>query len=285
MRHCIFRDCRLAIGLALIGALAIVATPRFAAAAHGVVLAHFKCYGVLSAFEPAPRIPDPFVVTLDDQFNSSLGLLEDVEVKEALRFCNPVEKKFLATTTSILSATAPPTFYAYGPRAPTAPLPTIIGEVAVFNQFGDQILDIESANILAVPTQKLEPNPHAVPTDLDHFKCYFAKGETPKGKSLFKGLLVVELSDQLESLKHKLIEPLLFCNPVQKTDPAGVVIGVDHPLDHLTCYTLSTLTATNLKEVVMRNQINSDDVLLEVGFGDLLCVPSEKVDFKVTVVP
>ena len=217
------------------------------------------------------------------------GIEEVVDIGNAIRFCNPTEKTSLGITTAITNDDNHLTFYAFEPIR--ANPQEIIGEVKIVNQFGDQVLRIESANVLAVPTQKTAPFTHDDPKDLDHFKCYFAQGS----KALFKNMIVVGLQDQFALIvtRHQLIAPLYFCNPVLKIHAGASVpppTSIIFPDDHLTCYRFSRrsvpvdpTTGALITDVSLFNQF--DEQTWKIDFGDLLCVPTEKVAFKINLVP
>lgn len=234
-------------------------------------LDHFKCYpAATTRFEPIAG------VTLIDQFDRALDRKEIVEIFVFLRFCNSAAKEYLNTFTPNEHPEHHLTLYHFNPDPETKP---IQGRVVVANQFGRQKLDIESARILAVPTAKVpgedEPGtPGTPPTDLDHYKCYYATGQAPDPR-------VVGLFDQFEThtLNHKLGEPVLFCNPVQKTDRAGNTFEIRNREDHLTCYQISVLTEHD-NPAWIYNQFFAEGTFMKAHRANILCVPSKKVSFK-----
>jgi hypothetical protein len=235
----------------------------WAQAAPGV--GHFKCY----ASRGQAADPSLAKVVLEDQFDASLGIKEEVEVTRPVRFCNPVEKRYKRRTASIANPNNHLTFYSFDPAAAAPTTATVI----VFNQFGTRILELESADILAVPTEKQESG-SAFPDTLSHFKCYFAFG---------KGVdeAVVGLADQFEKVKHKLLDPALFCNPVRKYDISGEQIGpIFNPKVHLVCYNISRANYL-VRQLVIANQFTVTTTDIVTGPGDMLCVPSLKLQFSV----
>ena len=254
---------RTLIAAALISVVVLVTAP-VSVTAQGLAsrhldfdLDHFKCY-------PAETTPFPTIkgVTLVDQFDKALDRKELVDVFVFLRFCNSVAKQYLNTFTPNEHPEHHLTLYHFNPDPEEK---QIRGSVVVANQFGQQHLKIESARILAVPTAKVpgEPQPDSeippVPDDLDHFKCYYATGRAPDPG-------VVGLFDQFEThtLNHKLGEPLLFCNPAEKTDPAGNVFKIRNREDHLTCYRISILTEHD-NPAWIYNQFFPDGTFLKEG--------------------
>ena len=248
---------------ALISAI-VLATTFTTVRAQDFRLDHFKCY----------RMPEvtgntvlPTTVTLQDQFDIALGRAELVEVFVHLRFCNPVEKRVAGAVTEIKRNDHHLTLYAVDPVEGKP----IRGDVVVLNQFGKQKLRIESADILAVPTTK-NPGSLDPPAGLDHYKCYYADGAAPAA------LRVVGLEDQFETVRHKLREPVLFCNPTRKTDAAGKVFPVENADDHLTCYKISIATVDR-KFAVIANQFTDPILDMFAASADLLCVPTKKEKF------
>jgi hypothetical protein len=127
-------------------------------------------------------------------------------------------------------------------------------------------LRVRDGVALAVPTQK---QPHDAPQGLDHFRCYAANGNLIAQPAA--------LSDQFLTpfTGHFVLDPLLFCNPVQKTH-GTIVTPIQHPDAHLTCYSMTRVTFT--REVAIRNQFG--DQRLVVGPPDILCVPTRKLSWQ-----
>ena len=262
MKDQMTRHCKLAAGAGLLAAIALAAAPSSAQVLPDPD--HFKCYFAQGESADVD-------VMLQDQFDERLDPdIEDVRVQDPVRFCNPVEKRVRGRVEQINDDRNHLTFYRFEEANPRI----ITGVVKIANQFGDQTLEIESANLLAVPTQKLQPGGHAPPVDLNHFKCDFADGKSPKRPR------VVGLADQFQTLRHKLREPHLFCNPVKKTDATGQVFAIINRDFHLTCYRISFEKGL-VTTVLINNQMHDGDRLFEVTLGHLLCVPTKKLDFKI----
>ena len=186
-------------------------------------LQHFQCYSV--------RQIDPEVVTrvgLVDQFGTAE---EMVDVRRAKRFCNPAAKFHPGIPNPFFPITDDRQhlmFYSTFPQS--EPLRV----VELDNQFGRQTLLLREAVALAVPTEKRIPGPHPFPLGLDHFRCYGAWGAFANTS--------VWLSDQFIApfTGHFVLNPVSFCNPVQKRDVTGGVTPIQHPELHLTCYSWTT---------------------------------------------
>jgi hypothetical protein len=262
---------RSTIGSTLFAALvlAVVSTPATAQrTGQDFRLDHFKCYQALDY----GQVLD-VTVQLEDQFDLAAGARESANHFKPLRLCNPVEKRIGNVVNEITPGNENHhlTLYAFEPD----PIVSLNGIVLVSNQFGQQKLEFESAFILAVPTGKtLGSSVPTAPDDLNHFKCYFVRGDASK---YFR---IVGLADQFEKTRHKLLEPVLFCNPVRKFVSDGDSYEIMDPADeHLTCYRIS-ITTTNTRAVFIANQFtNGADTSFVVGAADLLCVPTEKKSF------
>jgi hypothetical protein len=230
--------------------LALIATPLFAQV--GPPLEHFQCYVVVRS-TPHPDV----MVGLLDQFEDP----ENVEVVRARRFCNPVGKFHRGQFAPIQDDRQHLTFYATFPQG--APLRI----VRLSNQFNlpgqpQQVWRVREAVALAVPTHK---PPHAPPAGLDHYRCYAANGNP-----VFEG---VGLIDQfVPFVGHFVLDPVLFCNPVQKTH-AGVITPVQNPDVHLACYSMTRVPFERTQEI--RNQFLPQTFAL--GPPDTLCVPTRKI--------
>jgi hypothetical protein len=200
-------------------------------------------------------------VNLKDQF---IPDGEDVTVKGPILFANPVKKTVVGGTVSeIENEDLHWVFYdIYDMEAPS-----IDKRIQIANQFGnDQVLDLTTRELLAVPSQKNVP-----PTPpLDHFKCYNALGPAPD--------LWVDLQDQFHDFYFdgEVLDPLMFCNPVDKVH--GTVTTTSYPDNHLTVYNLNA--ATDWWTVTVDNQFNDAAVPQTLTvFGPVaLAVPTQKVE-------
>jgi hypothetical protein len=253
---------RVIAGAVMIGGLVFAATSSSVyAQARG--LDHFKCYGLLIPVQLDP--PPPPEVLIADQFSE-----ERVVIGDEYRFCNPVEKRFHSRISPIIDNDHHLTFYHFDPVTPQQ----IAGVVSVVNQFGRQKFEFESANVLAVPTEKQEPG-LSPPVGLNHFKCYFIAGALPRN------VIAVGLEDQFEKAKHKVLAPFLFCNPAEKEDVAGNVTPIEDPNAHLTCYKISLVNFFANKSIVIANQFTDPSTKDLFPFrADLLCLPSRKEGFR-----
>lgn len=207
----------------------------------GVAEAHFLCYEAEGDDVNA-------TVSLQDQFGDDAGV---VEVEEPELFCNPVNKN----NEGIGDPTAHLTGY------------EIERLVIVDNQFGEeQPLTVEEAELLLVPTQKLEvdgePTGLQGPEALDHFKCF----EVEEGDDVN---VTVTLEDQFGvELVVEVEEPELFCIPVDKNGE-----GIFDPSAHLTCYEIDGDSEESEREILVENQFGEQ--VLEAEEPVLLCVPPQ----------
>ncbi len=102
-----------------------------------ILLDHFQCY-------KAKGVPPNVVVNLEDQ----LGVVAGVLVEQPELFCNPVDKN----GEGILNPAAHLTCYKI--RAENEKR-----DVFVENQFGGQTLETQKAELLCVPSDKIEVSP------------------------------------------------------------------------------------------------------------------------------
>jgi len=131
-------------------------------------------------------------------------------------------------------------------------------QVISTNQFGVQPLTLGVPDSLCVPTEKLI-SPGLV--DLDHYKCYAAAGAQVD--------IGVGVLDQFQGRSTLVVEPKLFCTPVDKNGE-----GIADPDTHLTCYDTNPLgQAPGL--IPFSNQFVAADQVELLG-PDLLCAPSTK---------
>jgi len=244
----------------IIALLSLAVVFSVSAQGQAAVVDHFRCYLVPAA------ATQPVNVQLLDQFDAAAGNIENITKLSIEHFCNPVNKTVNGVTTPIVNIKHHLTMYQINPQT------TISRTVTVKNQFGTQTLSVADARWLAVPTGKaLPPNPPPPPSaDLDHYKCYAASGP-----SLLN--VIATLRDQFRTDTVRVLQPVRFCNPVQKTHD-GVVTPILNPSVHLVCY--STTVVTFQTNIVIQNQF-TPGMNLQVVNPDLLCAPSSKLAWQV----
>jgi hypothetical protein len=71
------------------------------------------------------------------------------------------------------------------------------------------------------------------------------------------------------------MDPLLFCNPVEKTH-GTTVTPILHKEAHLACYSMTRVTFE--REVSIRNQFGAQTLV--VGPPGMLCVPTRKLNWR-----
>jgi hypothetical protein len=217
---------------------------------------HFRCY-IVSEQTPQPAT----TVTLTDQF------LEDVTltVDEPLQFCAPTAKTVGEETFEIQEEEEHLTMYV----APQELTPHLT--VSTEDQFGEHTLEVVSARVLLVPTEKIVNEVSlGVPDELNHYWCY----EVSRGPRV--GLRAT-LEDQFSGPDLvRVTTPRLFCNPVEKT-VAGVTTPIEEEEVHLICYEIKGPQKTEATEFGAKNQFEEDE--FTVTAWELLCVPAEKSGF------
>jgi hypothetical protein len=232
--------------LALVSALVIF--PTSLALAQGTD--HFKCYVATEL-----TLDQPIPVSLEDQF----AVRPDVQILNAVWFCNPVAKTVDGVTTDILEPENHLTLYPFSIKSPE---PRRL--VTVRNQFGTQELVLTAPRLLAVPTQKAPLGPTH---DISHFECYEAR-DASLGQA-------VSLEDQFHTEDGRVLSATYFCNPVTKTRD-DVVTPPEPDEEHLTCYKVTPSEQPPADFVDISNQFDTEDTLM-INPSQYLCVPSEKL--------
>ncbi len=206
-------------------------------------------------------------VVLSDQFIEEA----DAVVYEPYYFANPVQKTIVDNGDVTEIEEQDPhrhlVFYSIESKS-------IEKRIQIANQFGNQILDLSSPELLAVPSQKISWE-----QPLDHFKTYWATwAEEPP--PTFPA--VVKLEDQFitawlgEPLNATVLEPVLFANPVNKIH-GDFWTPVSNWNDHYTFYSLSYKETPPMWEVTFDNQFSvGEPQTLYVSGPDYLAVPTKK---------
>jgi hypothetical protein len=266
------------------------------------VLDHFLCYRLApEALDPTPD------VFLKDQWNWEEPNPKSVAVGERTLICDPVEKNDkpeILPQSHLVCYTIPKDKADRGGTFSNQ-----------FTKFKERRFKVTEAYLLCVPSgkkkepeQKKQPEkklddgqgnkpdeepPPAIPTDLDHFKCYLMQWQGVDPHPL-------HLHDQLIDDHFDEKYSILFCNPVEKTrlELSGPAVAEGqqkdyqksatsgrkepkppkllHPDAHLVCYKLIKEIDPKRK-VRIANQFEPNKVITPL-FTDLLCVPSTKRD-------
>jgi len=245
------------------------------------VLQHFKCYDLAKKKKKTIFETNP-IVTLQDQFDAEPIA---TEVKNPVRFCNPVEKTGAQEPGEIIDETAHLTCYSIDAVDQEPAFEKM--SIFVDNQIvQSQQLDLLEPSELCVPSLKnfdgtqSETDEELENLNLDHFKCY--KLERKKGKNAFLPLpITVALEDQFDSSgpENYIIEkPFRFCNPVDKNGED--ILDME---GHLTCYKIKKEEKERFQSITVEsdNQFK-DDQMLTLSQSNTLCIPSEK---RLTLTP
>ena len=286
LQHSMRREGILKLGLLTAGlalASVVVGLSGVAFAQQGVptaTLDHFKCYQA-----EGQSVND--LVFLRDQFGVADKTFERDIVTQAKFFCNPTRKVHVTAGAVIQVGINNPdahlTWYEIKPALNQQFQPR---QVVVTNQFvpNGQQLTVIKPRFLAVPTQKVSvddnPTDHGSPEGLDHFKCYQVEGAPLVKES-------AQLSDQFNLANtgdtFKVMRATYLCNPVAKfhftgfdgeNGPQYTFAQIQHPNDHLMCYSLLPTTSAAHK-LGVNNQFGSPQQLNTIQ-TKLLCVPSTK---------
>ena len=213
-----------------------------------IKLDHFWSY-IVSTATPQP----PVTATLRDQFQTV-----SVSVGSPLQFLNPAQKTIDSVITPILDLNDHLTMYNLQNAAPL-PAPQTL---TATNQFGAFQLIVDRATTLMVPTQK---ETLRFPRRLDHFLCYPVNGSSIAQP--------VTLTDQFQTEDVTVEQPVLFCNPVQKTI-GNETTRIQNEAAHLLCYNIRLPQSTTSRQVHIKNQLEED--LFTLTTTQMLCAPSTK---------
>jgi hypothetical protein len=237
------------------------------------VLDHFLCYQTVHTGHDVPG----FRVFLKDQFDTQGRLFSTLQ---QVAFCNPATKTLLPSSQGEEEGEGQPeqtpiahpdhhlTLFLGGEEVHDPPRPSVV----VTNQFSPNGMRLQlGARVsLFLPTEKITPHPHPMPTDLDHFKCHEVRDAAAPGRT-------VDLKDELEVPYTNLtVGPVkLLCNPTAKDgypgDPHVPGARVQHPESHLVCYELSRPVEASFTG---RHQIGAVSVV--ATRLSMLCLPSTK---------
>ena len=219
---------------------------------------HFRSYLVSGHL-----LPTPLGVSLQDQFGTVQGTVEYIRM-----FSPPVEKRLPTGETSpIIHPENHLTWYDF---VGTSEERTLL----VTNQFGtDQEWVVKDPVYLLLPAWKPYVNEQPTyldpPSGLDHYLCYDVISGPPVG------LDGVILTDQFHQEQVTVGDPVVFCNPVEKTVlPIGPTYDIIDPDNHLACYDAPGLRPPWTWDVSANDQFG--DSMFLIGEYRYLCVPSEK---------
>jgi len=195
----------------------------------------------------------PASVNLEDQFGAPE---QGVNVYYPVLFANPVQKTRGQEVTDIVNPNVQNhmVFYLTDEKVYS-------GTVDISNQFSEQLITVDGASLLAVPSEKTSWG-----RSLDHFTSYAAMG-TPFDQD-------VRLVDQWVDITTTVTTPALFCNPAIKyyNDKETYPWYWD---DHLMVYNI-TNEEFGYWEVWVNNQFG-DQQWLTVKGPVALAVPTWKL--------
>jgi len=137
--------------------------------------------------------------------------------------------------------------------------------VAVSNQFGDQMLNLNRLTYLLNPALKNETG--TLPVQ-NHYKCYNCTGSSVNRQ--------VTLTDQFGVWQTTATTPHYFCNPTEKRIPGGATYPIIDPNQHYVCYDLNPVDGRPFS-ATFKDQFTSNASLQFIQ-GYFLCVPTAKVE-------
>jgi hypothetical protein len=239
------------------------------------VLDHFLCYAIV---DNQMEFVGPQGLELQDQFFEEL-LPEKVSSRDYV--CNPTSKAEKPKD----EKQPPPE--GIKPRRLNTHLvlyginrTKITGQISVTNQLDKkpQLLTLIEQRFLALPSgkqiikdmNKLPKNLPAVPTNIDHFKCY-----TVDQKKAPTYTRTYDVTDELYSDEIKAPRAAFVCNPVEKHVKGEPPKTRSQTFAHLACYVIASASRRDTVRIV--NQFEpKGSIPLDVDGPDFLCIPSTK---------
>ena len=230
------------------------------------VLDHYLCYTIEGGVNQHVKLKDQFPIDP-----------KPIHVVKRLYLCNPVEKTYEERKVERKHLESHLVCYEFLEEQ-------VQRQLTVTNQITPKgaRIDTDHTRALCLPTGKTkrlhDPAPPAIPTDVDHFKCYAPKIKTPDQPPRHRP---VHLHDQFVDTDFTMVrENPDVCNPVDKTllDKEGKEkkdpVQRKHPDAHLVCYLLDA--KPHAQHVRIHNQF--EDTLVTTKDATRLCVPSTKTD-------
>ena len=139
--------------------------------------------------------------------------------------------------------------------------------MSIRNQFHSVNLTTVAAKQLCAPASKTRAgrNPAAVPEErsIDHFTCYSVR------QARLPRAITVRTVDQFGRRRMALRQINQLCLPTAKNNEP-----IEHPVDHLVCYSGTDPAAFRERRMRTRDQFGTRDVDVDSPAG--FCVPSVK---------
>lgn len=228
---------------------AAVAAPA-ASAQEGADLSHFFCYEA--------RTAEPRAHGLDVRDQLDQQVRRPIRAVQPVSYCNPASLTEGGRRFPVVEEADHLTVYAVDPVEPPRERITVENHLTA----GAEILQLEEARWLMVPTRQLSPLKHRAPRRLDHYLCYGVVGGTA-------GRGEVELEDQFGRWPSTPVgRPLAVCNPAE-VRLGRRTTAVENPGTPLVCYEVDRPFAAS---VGGESSFGDEDLNLTRAFT--LCVPS-----------
>lgn len=246
------RSSRATVSVLLAAALwAAVAAPA-AGAQEGGALNHFFCY------EARTAEPRPWNLDVRDQLDQQVR--RPVQAVQPVAYCNPASLSEGGRRFDVVDEDDHLTVYEVTSFEPPLERVTVENHLTA----GAEILQLEDARWLMVPTRQRAPIKHRAPRRLDHYLCYGVMGGTA-------GRGEVELEDQFGRWPSTPVgRPLAVCLPAE-VRLGRRATSVENPDTPLVCYEVDRPFAASIEG---ESSFGDEDLSLTRAFT--LCVPSAR---------
>lgn len=211
---------------------------------------HFFCYEA--------RTAEPTAQSIDVRDQLDQQVRRPVQARQPVAYCNPATLTEAGRRFSVVEDNDHLTVYEVDPFEPPEERVTVENHLTA----GAEILELEPARWLMLPTRQLSPIKHATPRSLDHYLCYgVVGGAAGRGE--------VELEDQFGRWPSTPVgRPMAVCRP------AEVRLGrratpVENPSTLLVCYDVDRPFAASVEG---KSSFGDEHLSLTRAFT--LCVPS-----------
>lgn len=243
---------RASVSAVFAAAVCVAVAAPTASAQQGADLNHFFCYEARTA---APRAHG-----LDVRDRLDRQVRRPIRAVQPLAYCNPVSLSEAGRRFPVVEEADHLTAYEVDPFEPPQERVTVENHLTA----GAEILQLEEARWLMVPTRQRSPIKHRAPRRLDHYLCYgVVGGSASRGE--------VELEDQFGRWPSTPVgRPTAVCNPAEVRQDRRTS-AVENPDTPLVCYEVDRPFAASVEG---ESSFGDEDLNLTRAFT--LCVPSTR---------